>query len=285
MIIKESFQKRKIEKEHHSKIDYLKRIASKYNDALCYYILKNDVIVYRWLGSKKDKINNKDIESLRESDISLLVLIDEIDYKKKQDEIDALWQCPLPMKKDAELIREYIETNGIKSLFHFTDVRNLPSIIKNGGLYSWSSLLNRNILVENPGGGHLSRSLDSRHHLEDYVRLSFTNGHPMMYRKQEENGIMVLLFIHPAIMLQDCFHMLTDDFSWCHKKGNKIESNIIQPRKRKSLSRLFSFVRKRTETDETYPFTNIATAAIVSRSGDLGRENHNIKSPYGFKIS
>lgn len=62
-------------------------------------------------------------------------------------------------------------------LYHFTDHRNLVSI-RRLGLLSWHRLSDRGI-VHIPASNDLSRQLDSRHGLEDYVRLCLTNYHPM----------------------------------------------------------------------------------------------------------
>lgn len=62
-------------------------------------------------------------------------------------------------------------------LYHFTDSRNIPSI-KKYGLLSWQELLNKNI-KHIPASNELSRRLDKKHNLEDYVRLCLNKDHPM----------------------------------------------------------------------------------------------------------
>lgn len=64
-------------------------------------------------------------------------------------------------------------------LYHFTDESNLQSILKHG-LLSWYQL-DRLGLSYNPGSNDLSRYLDSRKNLEDYVRLCLNTSHPMMW--------------------------------------------------------------------------------------------------------
>jgi len=61
--------------------------------------------------------------------------------------------------------------------YHFTDPRNIPSI-KKYGLLSWEQLLNRNI-IHYPASNDLSRKLDKRYNLENYVRLTLNQNHPM----------------------------------------------------------------------------------------------------------
>ncbi len=94
------------------------------------------------------------------------------------------------------------KTNSVKSLYHFTDRKNLESIKRNGGLYSWDFCEKNNILITNPGGDSLSRTLDRRHRLENYVRLSFSRNHPMMYVAKKQNRIEnpIILEIDPEVI-------------------------------------------------------------------------------------
>jgi len=85
---------------------------------------------------------------------------------------------------------DVLKRNGITKLYHFTDRANLKSIIDHGGLYSWADCRDKNINIPYPGGGDLSRSLDSRRGLEHYVRVSFVKEHPMMYVAMNEGRIL-----------------------------------------------------------------------------------------------
>ena len=84
-------------------------------------------------------------------------------------------------KSQAQAFREVLTSRGIHSLYHFTDRENLESIIRSGGLYSWTSCEKKSISIPKSGGDSLSHLLDSKAGLEDYVRVSFTTRHPMMY--------------------------------------------------------------------------------------------------------
>lgn len=83
----------------------------------------------------------------------------------------------------------YLRSQGITKLYHFTDRSNIQSIIDNGGLYSWKACENRGISIKRPGGSSTSRSLDSYRGLGNYVRLSFTRNHPMMYVAKSDGRI------------------------------------------------------------------------------------------------
>lgn len=92
--------------------------------------------------------------------------------------------------------------NGIKKLYHFTDRDNLPMIIQNGGLYSWADCEEKGIKIPKPGGGQLSRDLDCRNNLQHYVRVCFTQQHPMMYVAMNDGRISnpVILEIDPEVV-------------------------------------------------------------------------------------
>jgi hypothetical protein len=85
-------------------------------------------------------------------------------------------------------------------LFHFTDPKNIPSI-KKYGLLSWEQLLNRKI-EHYPASNELSRNLDRRYNLENYVRLSLNQNHPMfsaaIYYKRVES--LIWLKINPNVI-------------------------------------------------------------------------------------
>lgn len=84
---------------------------------------------------------------------------------------------------------QVLKDNGISKLYHFTDRENLESIINNGGLYSWSDCESKCINIAKPGGGQLSRDLDARDGLQNYVRLSFTTQHPMMFLAMQDGRL------------------------------------------------------------------------------------------------
>ena len=98
--------------------------------------------------------------------------------------------------------KEILDQHRITKLYHFTDRDNLESIIKNGGLYSWMDCNRKGIKISKPGGGDLSRSLDLKDNLQDYVRVSFTREHPMMYVAMKEERISnpLILEIDPEVI-------------------------------------------------------------------------------------
>jgi len=95
----------------------------------------------------------------------------------------------------------YLHSKGIYKFYHFTDIRNLNSIVENGGLYSWYGIQKRNIHAY-LSSNELSRELDTRHGLANYIRLSFYHYHPMSSRLQyEESKNLVWLEIDIEVAL------------------------------------------------------------------------------------
>lgn len=91
-------------------------------------------------------------------------------------------------RKFAKILKQY----GVQYLYHFTDLRNVKSIIEQGGLYSWWSCKEKEILIPFPGGTRVSRNLDTRHGLQDFVRLNFNPNPPMLYAAEHLNRVAIL---------------------------------------------------------------------------------------------
>ena len=84
----------------------------------------------------------------------------------------------------------------IPHLFHFTDVRNLPSISEHGGLYSAQRLQELGILGKViRGGNEWSRSADAWTDMDRYVHLCFTDDHPMEYLAKQDGRILESRFL------------------------------------------------------------------------------------------
>jgi hypothetical protein len=107
-----------------------------------------------------------------------------------------------PLKTNWGDFAAVMEQFNISCLYHFTDRSNLESIQQHGGLYSWFYLESNGIAIPKAGGGELSRRLDSRRGLQDYVRLSFNSKQPMLYVAQQEGHISdpVILEIDPQVI-------------------------------------------------------------------------------------
>lgn len=83
-------------------------------------------------------------------------------------------------------------------------MRNIPSIKRHGGLYSWFYCHTHDIIIPCQGGDYDSQELDKKYGLEDYVRLSFCDDHPMAYRlKQSGSNIKILKIKADVALLKD----------------------------------------------------------------------------------
>ncbi|MBO7478252.1 MAG: DUF4433 domain-containing protein [Salinivirgaceae bacterium] len=102
-------------------------------------------------------------------------------------------------KTDKIDIIKLLNDNSINCFYHFTSAENLDSIRKYGGLYSWWSLEQRNINVPFLGGKGVGQDLDRKYGLQDYVRLSFCDDHPMQYKHRQDGVQLILLQIDTEV--------------------------------------------------------------------------------------
>jgi hypothetical protein len=117
------------------------------------------------------------------------------DKEEKKRQANAALEALLVRKTNWKQFQEVLHKNGITTLYHFTDIANIDSIKNHGGLYSWSYCDNNGITIPYPGGDTLSRGLDKQYNLQDFVRLSFCNDHPMKWRLEQDGRDLVLLEI------------------------------------------------------------------------------------------
>lgn len=105
-------------------------------------------------------------------------------------------------KKNWRRFDEVLKKHQIEHLYHFTDRRNLDSIRKHGGLWSWWRCKQKNIGVPAPGSNRSSREVDLRRGLQDYVRLGFNECPPMLHvaRKEGRIGKYFTLQIDPSVI-------------------------------------------------------------------------------------
>lgn len=128
-----------------------------------------------------------------------------------------------PRKANWQDYLDLLNDNGIEYLYHFTDKRNLSSIKRHGGLYSWAYCERNNIAIPNQGGDDFSRSLDRRYGLQDYVRLSFCEDHPMAYRlKQSGADIVVLKISTDVALLKDTLYSDINAADSAHTHGGSL---------------------------------------------------------------
>ncbi len=121
--------------------------------------------------------------------------------KQTKPNRQAVAQRPsVPLKRDWQQFRQLVDEHKIQRLFHFTDRRNLESIRKHGGLFSWSYCDDHGITIPFPASNDLSKALDVRKGLQDFVRLSFNAHQPMMYVVQSRGVNPFVLEISPEVI-------------------------------------------------------------------------------------
>jgi uncharacterized protein YdcH (DUF465 family) len=123
--------------------------------------------------------------------------------EEKERQAKTVLEALFVRKTNWEQFQEVLHKNGITTLYHFTDRANVKSIKENGGLYSWDYCDRHGITIPSPGGDSLSRDLDKRYSLQDYVRLSFCNDHPMMHVAIKDRRIQNYVIL--TISLDVCY--------------------------------------------------------------------------------
>lgn len=139
---------------------------------------------------------------------------EEEETRRKKEEEEAKQKAELEKyKPKKDEIMKILQDNGIMYLYHFTARENIPSIKALGGLYSWAGLCskvqelgesNRRAISNHQleyciegkwyrlslSSDEKSRCYDEQSGLEDYVRLSFTPNHPMMFTARNEGRVI-----------------------------------------------------------------------------------------------
>jgi hypothetical protein len=102
-------------------------------------------------------------------------------------------------------------------LYHFTDERNLQSIVDRGGLWSTAKLREMGVNFH-PGGNQHSLDADEMFGMDDYVHLCFSKKHPMAYLAQKDGRIEKLQWIYvedPSAVFE------IDGVRYCAEVSNK----------------------------------------------------------------
>ena len=104
-------------------------------------------------------------------------------------------------KSNKDEIRKYLLANGIQFLYHFTEKQKIQSIIKYGGLFSYKRAFDESIAMPVREDMALTRDIDAKLGLEDYVRTSFCPRLPKIKERQAEGAELVLLKIDLDVAL------------------------------------------------------------------------------------
>lgn len=145
--------------------------------------------------------------------------------KKQEEKGKYIEEEKINFKENYEEFRRVLEDNKIDCFYHFTERSNLDNIKKGGGLFSWN-FLKKNNIDSIFGGNELSHQLDRRLGLEDYVRLSFCEKHPMMFVAVNEGRIQDPVILEIDIEVAFLKGTLFSDMNankTGHKRGGGIE--------------------------------------------------------------
>jgi hypothetical protein len=106
-------------------------------------------------------------------------------------------------------------------VYHFTEVRNLPSI-REHGLLAMAEIRRRS-LATIPGGNEWSLDADRRVGMDEYVHLCFMKDHPMEYYAKKEGRVVNIRYLQvdPSIILHEGA-LIADQVS--NKRGARPES-------------------------------------------------------------
>jgi hypothetical protein len=89
----------------------------------------------------------------------------------------------------------------IKTFFHFTDTRNVPSI-REHGLLSEKERERRKVSVVARGGNEWSQTADARFGMDEYVHICLIDDHPMEYLARKDGRIeqSIYLEVDPDVL-------------------------------------------------------------------------------------
>ena len=161
--------------------DTLKQEKTKTEDKPVASIFKTNNKIIQTPKKQKDTLKQEKTKTEDKPVASIFKTNNKIIQKKVYNEEKVFYKS---LHKN---IIPYLNFKGVYKFYHFTDVKNLKSIIQYGGLYSWYGLETRQInsfLSSN----QLSHELDTRYNLQDYIRLSFGSYHPMSSRLIHQEG-------------------------------------------------------------------------------------------------
>ena len=170
---------------------------------------------------KQKEAEQKRLVTEKTKEVSAFVrrLLDK--EQKEQKERERLANLSIDIKHDADEIMRTLRLNDVNYFYHFTSRINIQSIKNHGGLYSWWYCQENKLNILEPGGDNLSRNLDKRYGLEDYVRLSFCKDHPMAYRLRDKDPVLLKIKIDVASFKDTLFSDINAASS-SHRHGGKL---------------------------------------------------------------
>lgn len=117
-------------------------------------------------------------------------------------------------------VADFLQSNGITHLYHFTDLRNLP-LIQEHGLLPYTELVRRGIKPPHPGGNDWSRDADAVKGVDRFVHLCLKDQHPMEYVARQNGHIGATRFLRISTEVLSIAGVMG-----CSKVANKSDAAI-----------------------------------------------------------
>lgn len=141
---------------------------------------------------------------------------------KKREEAERKKALAEEQEHIARIKRQFISRYNPPCFYHFTDIRNLPSI-RTHGLLTLHDIKESQIQVPAPGANDWSQKVDIRRGLDRFVHLCFFDEHPMEYvARVKEQRIRSTMFIPVSLDVLDW-----DDIRFTAGVANKSGSRLL----------------------------------------------------------
>lgn len=111
-----------------------------------------------------------------------------------------------PVWSQGNFAADLLAMCGIESLWHFTDVRNLEGILREGGLLSFVGLRSLDISDTYLVADDFSRSCDERLGRDRYIRMSFIPNSWFFHRVRHRTPLVWLRFSTKALTLGEVLY-------------------------------------------------------------------------------
>ncbi len=171
-----------------------------------------------------------------------------------------------------EVLR-FLLQQGVRQLYHFTDIRNLPLLKQAGALLSNQELKRRGLWPRvHPGGNSLSQNLDAYWGNGRYISLSYTPHLPMAYHRKRERHLCFLLIDLKVVEREGVVFTLGNATANSHQRGTnldilrKIDFPIVLGQRRAPMEEWKVHVQAEVLVPHRIPLDAIRACAVVSEA-------------------
>jgi len=96
------------------------------------------------------------------------------------------------------LVADFLNSTGLRHLYHFTDEENLP-LIRQHGILPYAELVRRGMKPPKPGGNEWSREADAIKGVDAFVHLCLLDQHPMEFVARRDGHIGSTRFLQVSL--------------------------------------------------------------------------------------